>query len=116
MSDFEIKVAGPPRKRRPEGFARRNLRRLGRGVRAVLLQPRRLILAGLAVYVLTSGTPHVGFEYECRHPTHGPGTCKSVLWCAYYGVQGRRVEFPRNGESCKIITVLPLDFNKLTGG
>lgn len=52
MSDFEIKVTGQPRKRRPEGLLKRSLRRLGRGVRAVLLQPRRLILGLLNITLL----------------------------------------------------------------
>ncbi|MFN4202412.1 MAG: hypothetical protein ACK4GM_05100 [Tabrizicola sp.] len=115
MSDFEIKVVGARPERR-EGRVRRGLRLTFRAIRAVLMRPRLLASSGLAVFLLTVGTPHVGFEYECGHPMSGPGTCRNVLWCAYYGVQGRRVEFPRDGESCRIVTFLPLDVNKLIGG
>jgi hypothetical protein len=115
MSEFEVKVIGAPRERR-DGLAKRSVRRLARMIRAVLLRPRALILPGLALYVLTMGTPHVGFEYECNHPMRGIGTCRSVSWCAYYGIQGRRVEFPEYGESCTVIAFLPLNWNKLMGG
>lgn len=115
MSEFEVEVV-ETRRKKPEGLMRRGVRRVGRAVRAVLIRPRLVVLSGVAVFLLTVGTPHVGFEYECGHPVRGPGTCRNVLWCAYYGVQGRRVEFPRDGESCSFVTLLPLDLNKLIGG
>ncbi|MFY0311161.1 hypothetical protein ACFMBG_14825 [Leisingera sp. D0M16] len=113
MNEFRVTVhgAGPPRG--PDGPLRRALRRIGRMLRALLLRPRIVIASMFAAFVLMIGTPHAGWDYECRHPMRGPGSCRSVAWCAYYGIQGRRVEFPEYGERCKLITVLPVRWDKL---
>ncbi|MCR9135734.1 MAG: hypothetical protein NXI27_07060 [Alphaproteobacteria bacterium] len=116
MDDFEIEVigVGPPRK--PDGPLKRVSRWIGRKLRALLMRPRALVFTGAAAFMVIIGTPHTGWEYECRHPMRSGQPCKSVSYCAYYGIQGRRVVFPQHGESCKIITLLPLDFSKLIGG
>lgn len=113
MSEFDIEVIGgrPPRK--PDGPLKRLKRRIGGLLRAAMMRPRLLVLGGLAGCVLAFGTPHAGWDYECRHPMTAGQTCRSVSYCAYYGIQGRRVEFPEYGESCKLITVLPLDWQKI---
>jgi hypothetical protein len=51
-------------------------------------------------------------DYECRHPMSGP---RSVEYCAYYGIQGRRVVYSENGESCSVITFLRIDWPQLFG-
>lgn len=45
---------------------------------------------------------------ECRHPFRPGEPCRSVAYCAYYGIQGRRVVFPDYGESCKLVVFLPI--------
>lgn len=113
--DIEIKVISAPPPKGPKGPSRL-MRALMAAARAALMRPRRLRLSILALFVLLVGTPHVGWDYECRHTMRGPGTCRDVHWCAYYGVQGRRIEFPDEGQSCKLVTFIPLDFQALIGG
>ena len=116
MSDFKIEVVGAKPTKRPNGPLTRLRRRIVRLAWAALMRPRLLLLAGLAALVLFVGTPHAGWDYECNHTMRGPGSCRSVAWCAYYGIQGRRIEFPAYGQSCQLFTVLPLDWDRLTGG
>lgn len=116
MSEFEVRVIGSKPPRRSKKPNQRPLGRLRRIAKAAFLRPRLVIAGGVAAVTVFVGTPHIGLEYECRHPMHGPGTCRSVSWCAYYGVLGRRVEFPEAGESCTLISVLPLDWDQLFGG
>lgn len=116
MSKFEVKVVGAKPPKRPEGAFKRLRRRIGGAIKSVLLRPGIIVLAGLSGFVVFVGTPHVGWEYQCRHATRGFGSCTSVAWCAYYGVQGRRVVRPEYAERCQIVTFLPLDFNKLIEG
>lgn len=116
MDEFEIEVigAGPPRK--PDGQLKRIVMQAKRLVRALLMRPRALALGGVAAFALFVGTPHVGWDYECRYPMRSGEPCRSVSYCAYYGIQGRRVVFPRNGDTCKLITFIPPDWAKLLGG
>jgi hypothetical protein len=109
MSEFEVEVvgAGPPR--RSEGSLSRALKTAGRWLRVLLMRPRILALTGAASFVLAVGTPHVGWDYECRHPMRPGQACRSVDYCAYYGIQGRRVVFPGDGESCKLVTFLRIN-------
>jgi len=116
MSKFEVKVVGGTPTKRPEGAIKRLRRRVGGTIKAVLLRPRMIVLTGIAGFFVFVGTPHVGWEYQCRHPMRGFGSCNSVAWCAYYGLQGRREERPAYSERCKLVTFLPLDFNKLIEG
>lgn len=106
MSEFEIEVvgSGPPRK--PEGSLGRTLKTASRFVRALLMRPRALVCGSAVAFVLAVGTPHVGWDYGCRHPMRPGQPCRSVDYCAYYGIQGRRVVFPEDGESCKLVTFL----------
>ena len=113
MAEFDVEVVGAekPRKRRERigpGPAR-----AWRGMRWLLLRPRLLVAAGFAGFVLFVGTPHVGWDYECRNPMRSGEPCRSVVYCAYYGIQGRRVEFPEYGESCKLVTFLPVDWRRI---
>ncbi|MCZ4269075.1 hypothetical protein O4H48_14355 [Rhodobacteraceae bacterium G21628-S1] len=116
MSKFDIKVLGAKPPKRPEGLFKRLRCRIGGAIKAVLLRPGMIVLAGASGFVVLIGTPHVGWEYQCRHPMRGYGSCNSVAWCAYYGVQGRRVEIPEYGERCQVVTFLPLDWNQLIEG
>jgi len=72
-----------------------------------------IVLAGGIGFVSFIGTPHFGWDYGCSHATRGIGTCRSASWCSYYGIQGRRIELPRGDERCKLVTLLPLDWNKV---
>ncbi|NWH08520.1 MAG: hypothetical protein HXY22_07770 [Alphaproteobacteria bacterium] len=116
MSEFDVKVSGAPPRRKHQGPLTHLRQRIGHALRAGLMRPRAVVLGGLAAFVLVAGTPHVGWDYECSHAMRGPGSCRAVAWCAYYGLQGRRIDVPKNGESCALVTVLPLDFAKLLGG
>lgn len=115
MAEYEVKVVGAAPPPKPDGPLRRLGRRTGALALSALHRPRRMIALGLIGFVLIAGTPHVGGRYECRHPMHGPGTCKSVAWCAYHGIQGRRIEVPPDGAQCSLITVLPIQWGKITG-
>ncbi len=112
MNEFDVKVVGARRNRQSSKARARLLSGVGRRLRALLMRPRLLGFLGVCGFVLLVGTPHSGWEYQCNHPMHGPGTCRSVSWCAYYGIQGRRVEFPEPGESCKLVTLLPIDWQR----
>lgn len=114
MSDFEVEVVAqrPPKSRRPQS---RLFGWLGRFIRTLLMRPRAVILLGVAGFVLFIGTPHAGWDYECRHPFRPGQPCRSVLYCAYYGIQGRRVAFPEYGESCKLLTVIPINWRVIIG-
>ncbi|MCB9958709.1 MAG: hypothetical protein H6843_08915 [Rhodospirillaceae bacterium] len=113
MSEFEIEVVGAERRPKPERQPTGLLRKALRLLRALLMRPRALILSGLAAFVLFVGTPHIGWDYQCRYRS-GPGEpCESAEYCAYYGIRGRRVVFPASGQSCKLITFLPLDWDRL---
>ncbi|MFW8634319.1 hypothetical protein [Cribrihabitans pelagius] len=115
MKEYEVRVLGTPPQEPHGPHGRRFRRKLRKAVRAVLLRPRRLVLAGMAGFVLIAGTPHIGWDYQCRHPMRGPGSCSAVGWCAYYGIQGRRIAVPSHGSQCSPIKLLPLDWNG-TGG
>lgn len=115
MSKFKVKVIGvKPQKR--DGLVKRTARGIGSAINALMIRFWFFALAAVAGLILTVGTPHVGWEYGCNHPVKGLGTCRSVSWCAYYGVQGRRVERPGYGERCEVVTMLPVDWNELLGG
>lgn len=115
MDEFEIEVigAGPPRK--PDGPLKRFIAKASRVVRALLMRSRLLAATGAAAFLLIVGTPHAGWDYECRAPMRPGQPCRNVSYCAYYGIQGRRVVFPEYGESCQFVTFLPLDWAKLMG-
>jgi len=115
MSEFEIKVVGAKPPKKPGGKLRRAAKRARAAAKKVLMRPRRVMVAGLAGFVLIAGTPHVGWDYECRHPMHGPGSCRSVAWCAYYGIQGRQIAVPKDGRQCSLLKVLPIDWGRLLG-
>jgi len=116
MHEFEIEVVGAKPPRKPEGRLVRTLRLAARLVRALLVRPRAMVLAGLAGFVLFVGTPHVGWDYGCRHPIRLGQTCRSLSYCAYYGIQGRPVVFPEYGETCGLIKFLRIDWRRLFWG
>lgn len=116
MSEFEIRVSSTPPPQKRQGLLTRLHVRIETLIDTALSRPRASLICGLAAFVLIAGTPHVGWDYRCRHGMDGPGSCRVVEWCAYYGIQGRRIDVPEPGESCKLMTVLPLDYAKLFGG
>jgi hypothetical protein len=79
----------------------------------VLLRPRNAILTLSSASCLIGGTPHVGWDYQCSHAVYGYGGCESARWCAYYGVQGRRVIWPEYGEHCSLVKFLTLNWNDI---
>lgn len=113
MDEFEIEVVGAASPRKPDGALMRTLKKVGRIARALLMRPRALALGGAVAFVFAAGTPHVGWDYECRYPIRPGQPCGSVSYCAYYGIQGRRVVFPEDGESCKLVTFLRIDWRRI---
>ncbi|WP_419907616.1 hypothetical protein [Hoeflea sp.] len=116
MSEFDIKVVGARSPQKRKGKLKRFAECTGKLIKALLMRPRLMVMAGLAGFVLLIGTPHAGWDYQCSHKMRGPGSCQAVSWCAYYGIQGRRIDVPPYGQSCSLIKVLPLDFERLLGG
>ena len=116
MSKFKVEVIGGKPPKPPEGLINRLRRALHNAARAALLRPKTALLTGFVSFVLLVGTPHLGWDYQCRHAVYGYGSCQSALWCEYFGVQGRRVIWPEQGEHCHLIGFLPLDFNLLIEG
>lgn len=112
MSEFEIEVVGAEPPRKPKGSRGQPLRKAGRWLRALLMRPRLLALIGAVAFVMIVGTPHIGWDYDCHHPMRSGQPCRSVAYCAYYGIQGRRIVFPEDGESCKLVTFLRIDWLK----
>lgn len=115
MDEFEIEVIGVKASRQTDGRLKRAVGKAGQVVRAFLMRPRLVVLTGVVTFALFVGTPHAGWDYECRHPMRSGQPCRSVVYCAYYGIQGRRIEVPDDGESCKPITFLPPQWGKLMG-
>jgi len=115
MSEFDVQVEGTKPPRKPEGPLRELFRRLRNLARALLLRPRAVALAGLVLFILIVGTPHAGWDYECRNPRRSGQPCRSIVYCAYYGIQGRRVEFPEYGEQCSVVKFLRIDWGRLFG-
>lgn len=114
MAMYEVKVTGggkPPRKN--SGWVRRVLLAPFKAARFVLVRPRLVLAAGAVGGVVYFGTPHLGWDYRCNHPTRGGQPCTSVSYCAYYGFQGRRIDHPPLGESCAFVKLLPIDWEKL---
>lgn len=113
MSKFDVEVVGARRRTKSRGPLLWFLGWLARRLRALLLHPRILLVLGVAGFVHFVGTPHAGWDYECRHPFRPGQPCRYVFYCAYYGIQGRREVFPEPGESCRVITFLPLDWQRI---
>ena len=116
MNEFKIKVHGARPPKKPFARIARIFRVARMVVHAVLKRQRALVLAGLTGFVLFAGTPHVGWDYGCGHRMSGPGTCRIMTYCGYYGVQGRRVHIPGRDEHCGIFKVLPIDWRKIIQG
>jgi hypothetical protein len=116
MDKLEVKVIGPKPPKKPDGPLKRMLRKLRGALGALLMRPRALVLIALAGFVILIGTPHAGWDYECRHPMRSGQPCRSVSYCAYYGIQGRRVVFPEHGETCQLVTFLPIAWRRLLIG
>lgn len=113
MKKYQVSVVGGKPPKRPDSFMERLRLSITRAVKALPLGAAAVMLAGATGFVSFIGTPHVGWDYGCSHATRGIGTCRSASWCSYYGIQGRRVERPGDGERCKLVTLLPLDWNKV---
>ncbi|WP_011583110.1 MULTISPECIES: hypothetical protein [Chelativorans] len=113
MSEFDVEVIGAGSPRKPDGARKRTFRAARRLAQALLLRPRILVLSGSAAFVLVGGTPHVGWDYQCRHPMTPGQPCRSVDYCAYYGVQGRRIVFPEDGETCRVVNFLRIDWQRI---
>jgi hypothetical protein len=107
MSEYEVEVEGGG----PEG----PLHRLGQRLKALAMRPTVVALGAAVLFVLLIGTPHVGWDYQCRHRVTPGDGCQDDVYCAYYGIQGRREVFPKGRESCHLVTLLPIDWGALFG-
>ena len=115
MKKFDVKVARKrPRKKRASRLAALRGRAAG-AIRAVLMRPRLVMAGAFTGFVLVIGTPHLAWDYQCSHPMRGVGTCRAASWCAYYGVQGRRIDRPAAGETCDLVKFLRIDWKQLKG-
>lgn len=116
MSKITVKVANKRRKKkRTIPFAKAGGKVFG-AVRAVLMRPRLTMLGVFVGGVLTFGTPHIGWDYRCSHPMQGHGTCRSASWCAYYGIQGRRIDIPETGQTCSPVKLITINWNRVMKG
>jgi len=116
MAEFDVEIirtAEPPRKKGEK--APRRPGRIRRFVYGVLKRPRLVALSALLAFVVFIGTPHAGWDYACNYQPRQGQPCRSVDYCAYYGIQGRRVIFPRDGEHCQVLTLLPPDWSRVLG-
>lgn len=90
------------------------LRLLALPLRVCLYPLRRLVrIDGLVLVALLAagiayGTPHVAWDYACRHSRFYNPRCQAFDYCAYYGLHGRRVVFPAPGESCPLVRLMPI--------
>jgi hypothetical protein len=115
MSKLRVEVLGGKPPKPPENLITRLRRALNAAKLAALHRPVTSVFVGFVGFVLVIGTPHLGWDYQCRHAVWGSGSCQEAVWCEYFGVQGRRVIWPERGEHCHLIGFLPLDFNMLIG-
>lgn len=116
MRKIRVEVLGGMPPRRPGGPIRKAWQLLSRTAMAVVMRPRLTFLACTVAFAGFVGTPHIAWEYQCRHQTRGHAACQEAVWCAYYGIEGRRVEWMERGQPCKLITILPTDWIALIEG
>ena len=111
MAEFEVKVVGAKRRRKPRGGLLAAPVRAVRGLRRwALMRPRLMVLVALAGAPLLFGTPHVAGDYRCAHPKRYGAPCRAMISCNYHGIQGRRVYFPESGKTCTPFKLLPFDW------
>lgn len=66
-----------------------------------------IFVVAIGASVAAFGTPHVAWDYVCRHAKMYNPRCQAYEYCAYYGVYGRRVVYPEPGERCLVVKFLP---------
>jgi hypothetical protein len=116
MSKIEVKIERKgKRRRKPQRRPGLLFAQAKAALHAVLMRPRLLTAGTLIGGVLCFGTPHIAWDYQCAHRMHGIGTCEAARWCAYYGVQGRRIDRPAAGEMCTLFKLMTIDWKKLKG-
>lgn len=113
MDEYEIRVSGTKPPGRRKGIMGRYPGLPGRMIRGLLMRPSAVVFAGLVGFVAFVGTPHAAWDYECRHHVSSQRPCLAYSYCAYYGIQGRRLVFPARGESCPPIAFLAPDWSRL---
>lgn len=125
MSEYEIKPPPRPKDTGTKGKAAKGKRgpgpdapeRAGRHARSAFVHTVLRPLAILAVLfggiAVLAGTPHIGWNYECRGRAKPDGGCDSYRYCEYYGIQGRRAVFPDEGESCGFVKFVGVDWGAL---
>lgn len=114
MGEFEIRVKNAPKHRKP-GPIMRFFETAAAQLKKIFMKPRAVAFMAITAGVVLIGTPHIGWEYQCRHAMSGPNTCRSYAWCGYYGIQGRRVIVPPHGYRCGAIKFLRPDWARLIG-
>lgn len=115
MKKMDVKIVRSGRKKKRPAAAPALLAHASGVARRILVRPRLVLAGALTGFILFVGTPHIGWDYECRHQMQGMGTCRAASWCAYYGIQGRRIDFPEWGETCDLVKFIRIDWMRLRG-
>jgi len=115
VPEFDVEVEGGEPPRRRGGPIWSVLSRINALLNRMLLRPRLVLAGGVILLFLVVGTPHFGWDYVCRHPMRGGQPCRAIEYCAYYGMQGRRLDFPEPGEQCHFVRLMPVQWGKLVG-
>ena len=72
------------------------------------------IVAVLALLAAVFGTPHLRWEWTCRHRLRSYGDpCSMYESCLYLGIQGWRRLYPEYREPCPFVHLLPIDWRAL---
>jgi len=120
MPDYEIKPPPRPKDKRPNGkrgWGPDAPERAGRHALSAfvhtVLRPLVILAVLFGGIAVLAGTPHIGWDYECRGRVKPGGGCESYRYCEYYGIQGRRVVFPETGETCGLVKFVGVDWGAL---
>ncbi|MDF2365630.1 hypothetical protein [Sneathiella sp.] len=113
MKNYDVEVVGAKGNKQKKNAVRQSAGRLRNGLRFLLKRPFLLGMVFLAGCALFYGTPHIGWDYQCHHPMRPGQSCRSVFYCAYYGIQGRREVFPASGDNCRAVTFLTPDWSEI---
>jgi hypothetical protein len=71
-----------------------------------------LILGALVAAGAIFGTPYTRYNCACRDYgwNRSCDSCRSLVYCKYFGVQGWRAVYPEYGEACGWFKMLPFDW------
>ncbi len=63
--------------------------------------------------MLFVGTPHAGWDYECRLPMRSGRAVPGSFLLRILRHSGTAGVFPEDGETCGLVTVLPIDWDRI---